>query len=137
MKKYFVTNYQHPVSAAAVALEEFGQVSSGAPELTFENGPLRVRVGFTSRTAFAGQLVRFFAQFSLQHGWHIYGVPLLEGYTATSIEFEDPAIIRQDLTYPEPEMVQLPLLNQLVPMYSGSVGIQGTLLLKFHCRKAN
>lgn len=131
VKKYFVPNYQHRVTAAAVALEEFGQVSSSAPEVALESGPLRVRVGFPSRTAFAGQEVRFFARFTLQPGWHIYGAPVPEGYTATSIEFESPAIIREDLTLPEPEMVQLPLLNQVVPVYTGSVEIQGTLLLKF------
>jgi len=71
VKKYFVPNYQHRVTAAAIALEEFGQVSSGAPEVAFESGPLRVRVGFPARTAFAGQEVRFFARFALQPGWHI------------------------------------------------------------------
>ena len=131
VKKYFVPNYQHRVTAAAVALDQFGQVSNGAPEVTIESGPARVRIGFASRMAFAGQEVRFFARFTMQPGWHIYGAPLPDGYTATSVEFEDPAIIGQNLTYPEPEMVELPLLNQLVPVYRGSVEIQGTLLLKF------
>jgi hypothetical protein len=130
-KKYFVPNYQHRVTAAAVALEEFGQVSSGAPEITLESGPLSVRVGFPSPTAFAGQEVRFFARFALQPGWHIYGAPVPEGYTATSVEFEGPAVIRQHVTLPEPDMVQLPLLDQRVPVYSSSAEIQGTLLLKF------
>jgi peroxiredoxin len=131
VKKYFVPNYQHRVTAAAVALEEFGQVSCHAPEIALDSGPLRVRVGFPSRTAFAGQEVRFFARLTLQPGWHIYGAPVSEGYTATSVEFEGPAVIRQHVTLPEPEMVQIPLLNQRVPVYMRPVEIQGTLLLKF------
>lgn len=131
IKKYFVPSYQHRVTAAAVALEQFGQVSGRAPEIAFERGPVGVRIGLSSATAFAGQEVRFFARFVLQPGWHIYGTHSPEGCTATSIEFEGSAVMRQDLRLPEPEMIQFPSLNQKVPVYSGSVEIQGTLLLRY------
>jgi len=63
---------------------------------------------FPSRTAFGGQKARFFARFTLEPGCHIYGAPLPERYIATSIEFGGPAVAHQDVTWPEPEMVEIP-----------------------------
>lgn len=131
LKKYFVPNYQHRVTASAVAFREFGEADGDAPLITLESGALRVQIGFPSRSAFAGQEIGFFARFTLQLGWHVYGLPLPEGYTPTSIEFEGSAVIRQEVTLPKPQMLELPLLNEALPVYSGSFEILGTLLLKF------
>jgi hypothetical protein len=131
VKKYFVPNYQHRVTASAVALREFGEVNSDAPEVTLESGALRVQIGLPSRRAFAGQEVSFFARFTLQPGWHTYGFPVPSGYTPTSIEIDSPAVIAQRVTLPKPETVEFPLLNQALPVYSDPFEIQGTLLLKF------
>jgi AhpC/TSA family/Disulphide bond corrector protein DsbC len=129
--KYFVSNYQHRVTASAVALREFSEVSGDAPGVDLESGALRARIGLSSRRAFAGQEVGFFARFTLQPGWHTYGLPLPEGHTATSIEFDGPAVARQDVTWPQPEIVEFPLLNEALPVYSGLFEIRGRLLLKF------
>ena len=67
----------------------------------------------------------------MQPGWHIYGLPLPEGYTATSIALEGPAVIRQEVTLPAPELLEFPALREALPAYSGSFEIQGTLLLRF------
>lgn len=67
----------------------------------------------------------------MKPGCHIYGAPLPERYTATSIEFEGPAVAHQDVTWPEPEMVEFPVLKEIPPVYSGWFEIQGTLLFKF------
>jgi hypothetical protein len=131
VKKYFVPNYQHRVTSSAVALREFGEVNSDAPIVTLESGALRVQIGLPSRRVFAGQEVSFFARFTLQPGWHIYGLPLPEGYTATSIALEGPAVIRQEVTLPAPELLEFPALREALPAYSGSFEIQGTLLLRF------
>lgn len=131
LKKYFVPNYQHRVTASAVALREFGEAKTDASEVTLEIGALRVQIGFPSRNVFAGQEICFFARFTLQPGWHIYGSPLPNGYTPTSVEFEHPAVIRQEITLPKPEMLEFPLLKEALPVYGGSFEILGTLLLKF------
>jgi hypothetical protein len=70
---------------------------------------LCVQIGLPSRRAFAGQEVSFFARFTLQPGWHIYGLPVPEGYTATSIEFESPAVVAQKVTLPKPETLEFPV----------------------------
>lgn len=137
VKNYFVPNYQHRVAASTVALREFGEVSGDSPVITLESGALGARIGLSSRRAFAGQEVGFFARFTLQRGWYTYGLPLPEGHTATSIEFDGPAVVRQDARWPEPETVVFPLLNEALPVYSGSFELGGRLLLKFRCPTAN
>ena len=130
VRKYFVPNYQHRVSGSAVALREFGTVDRDAPGVTLESGALAVRIGFPSAKAFAGQEVGFFAQFALEPGWHIYGSPLPEGYTATSVTFESANIMRQRLELPVAEMLNFPSLGETLPVYSGTFQGTGTLLLK-------
>jgi len=131
VKKYFVPNYQHRVTGAAVALREFGTVRPDAPSVTLESGSVAVRIGFPSAKAFAGQEVGLFAQFALQPGWHIYASPLPERYTATSITFEGPSVVRQELELPAPKMLNIPALGETLPVYSGTFQGIGTLLLKY------
>jgi hypothetical protein len=130
VKKYFVPNYQHRVTGSAVALREFGAVSRDAPSLTLKSGALGVQIGFPSAKAFAGQEVSFFAHFALQPGWHIYGSPLPEAYTTTSITFESPSVLKQKLELPRAEMLNIPALGETLPVYSGSFKGVGNLLLK-------
>src|SRR5262249_9173689 len=131
VNKYFVPNYQHRVTASSVALREFGERSHDAPFAALESGGLSAQIGLASGRGFAGQEIGFVARFALQPGWHIYGQPLPEGYTVTSVEFQGPAVVRQEVTWPEPEMIELPLLNQTLPVFSSSFEARGRLLLKF------
>jgi len=130
VRKYFVANYQHRVSGAAVALREFGTANPDAPAVTLKSGALAVRIGFPSAKAFAGQEVAFFAEFALQPEWHTYGTPLPPGYTATSIAFESPSVVSQYLELPPPQMLHIPILGETLPIYTGSFQGLGTLLLK-------
>jgi thioredoxin:protein disulfide reductase len=131
MKKYFVENYQHRVTASAVALEQFGESGGDAPNVTLQSGALRAQIGLASRRAFAGQEIRFFARFTLQPGWHVYGTPLPETYTPVSVSFEDPAVERQEVDLPQPSVLRFALLNESLPVYSSLFEIQGRLLLRF------
>jgi len=130
VKKYFVPNYQHRVTGSAVALREFGTVDRDAPTVTLESGALAVQIGFPSAKAFAGQEVGFFAHFTLRPGWHIYGHPLPEAYTGVSITFEGPNVTRQKLELPSAQILGFPILDEVLPVYSGSFEAIGTLLLK-------
>ena len=131
IRKYFVPNYQHRVTGSAVALREFGAASENATTVTLQSGAVVVQIGFASDSAFAGQEVSFHADFTLEPGWHVYGAPLPEGYTTTSIVFDDPRVAEQSLQLPEPEMLEIPALNETLPVYSGSFQGVGSLLLKF------
>jgi hypothetical protein len=131
IRKYFVPNYQHRVSASAVALQEYGTVAENAAMITLQSGALTVRVGLSGDKAFAGQEVSFFASFELEAGWHVYGTPLPKAYTATSIVFDDPRIVRQSFELPEAEPLEIAALGETLPVYSGSFQGLGSLLLKF------
>lgn len=129
-KKYFVPNYQHRVSGSAIALREFGSLDPDAPVVTIESGALEVQIGSPSTKAYAGQEVAYFARFALQPGWHVYGDSVTAGYTATSITFEGPNVVRHTLELPKAEVLHLPNLRETVAVYSGSFQAMGSLLLK-------
>jgi hypothetical protein len=130
VRKYFVTNYQHRVTGSAIALREFGTAARGAG-VTLRNGPLTVKVGFPAAKAFAGQEVSFFADFTLEPGWHAYGSPLPDGYRPVEVVFEDPRVVRQSLELTAAETVTFAAPGEPLPVYSGSFRGVGSLLLKF------
>jgi hypothetical protein len=131
IRKYFVPSYLHRVTASAVALREFGTVSADAPVIALRSGALMVEVGLSGAKAFAGQEVGFFARFTLEPGWHVYGALLPDAYTATSITFDDPRIIRQSFELPEAHPMVIAALGESLPVYSGSFQGMGSLLIKF------
>jgi AhpC/TSA family/Thiol:disulfide interchange protein DsbD, N-terminal len=131
IRKYFVENYQHRVTGAAVVLREFGTVADGAELITLKGGALTVQIGLSGSQAFAGQEISFFANFQLEPEWHVYGTPLPAAYTATSVTFDDPNIIRQSFELPEARPLTIPALGETLPVYSGSFRGLGALLLKF------
>jgi len=131
IRKYFVPNYQHRVTASAIVLREFGAASDGAPIVTLRRGALTAKVGLSAAKAFAGQEIGFFAKFTLKPGWHIYGTPLPETYTTTSVAFDDAKIIRQSFELPPAVPMQIAALGETIPVYSGSFQGVGSLLLRF------
>ncbi len=130
-RKYFVPNYQHRVTGSAVALREFGTADAGAGLVSIKSGMLRVQIGLASGSAYAGQELALFAKFVLEPGWHIYGSPLPDGYTATSVVLDDPKVIRQSFQLPQATPVQIASMQEVLPVYSASFEGVGSLLLKF------
>lgn len=131
VRKYFVPNYQHRVTASAVVLREFGVASDDAPVVTLRSGALTVEVGLSSAKAFAGQELGFFAKFNLEPGWHVYGAPLPEAYTTTSVIFDGPQIVRQFFDLPSAVPLPNGVLKETLPVYVGSFRGVGSLLLRF------
>lgn len=131
IRQYFVPNYQHRVTASAVVLREFGAAGEDAATVTLRSSALTVEIGLSSGKAFAGQEISFFAKFELELGWHVYGTPLPEAYTATSITFDDSKIVGQSFELPEAPPMKIAALGEMLPVYDGSFQGQGSLLLKF------
>ena len=131
IRKYFVPNYQHRVTASAVVLREFGAVGEDAATVTLRSSALTVEIGLSGGKAFAGQEISFFARFTLQPGWHVYGAPVPDAYTATSITFDDSKTVRQSFELPEARPMKIAALGETLPVYDGSFQGQGSLLLKF------
>jgi len=131
IRKYFVANYQHRITASEVVLREFGVIGGDAPVVVLSSGALTVELTLSSGRAFAGQEIGFSAKFQLEPGWHVYGKPLPAAYTVTSIEFDDPKVVRQSFELPEAELMENATLHETLPVYSGSFQAVGSLLLKF------
>jgi hypothetical protein len=130
-RKYFVPNYQHRVTGSAVALREFGTADAVAGLVNLKSGAVTAQIGLASGYAFAGQELGFFAKFRLEPGWHVYGSPLPDGYTATSVVFDDPKVIRQSFQLPPATPIEIASLQEVLPVYSASFEGVGSLLLKF------
>jgi hypothetical protein len=131
VRKYFVPNYQHRVTASAVVLREFGMANEGAATVTLRDSALAAEIGLSGGKAFAGQEISFFARFKLQPGWHVYGPPLPAAYTAMSITFDDPKVVRQSFELPDAKPINIVALGEILPVYDGAFQGQGSLLLKF------
>lgn len=131
VRKYFVPNYQHRVTGAEVALREFGATDADARTVRVHSGAVTIEIGLASATAFAGQELGFFAKFAIEPGWHTYGTPLPEGYTATLVAFDDPKVIGQSFELPAATPTKTASLGEIVPLYGGSFEGRGSLLLKF------
>jgi len=131
IRKYFVPNYQHRVSGSSIVLREFGVVEGDAAVTILRSGAVTVEIALSAAKAFAGQEIGFSAQFNLEPGWHIYGTPLPASYTATSITFDDPKVIRQSFTLPKAQPMDIPVLAETLPAYSDSFQAVGSLLLRF------
>jgi len=130
-RKYYVPNYQHRVTASAVVLREFGRAGEDAARVTLRSGAVTAEIGLSGAKAFAGQEISFYANFNLESGWHVYGTPLPNAYTSTSITFDDPKIISQSFKLPEARRMEIPVLGETLPVYEGTFQGQGSLLLKF------
>ena len=102
-----------------------------AAMVTLRSGALTVKIELSGGKAFAGQEVGFRANFQLEPGWHVYGAPLPDAYTAVSITFDDPKITRQSFALPAAQPMEMAALGETLPVYSGSFEGRGSLLLKF------
>jgi hypothetical protein len=92
VRKYFVPNYQHRVTGAAVVLREFG-AAGDASVVTMKSGAVTVKIGLASARAFAGQELGYFARFALEPGWHVD--------PSASIVFNDPNVLTQTFSFPQ------------------------------------
>ena len=54
IRKYFVENYQHRVTASAVVLHEFGVVGEQAPMITLQSGALTLEIGLSGAERVCG-----------------------------------------------------------------------------------
>ena len=101
IRKYFVPNYQHRVTASAVVLREFGAIGEGARVSNSAERRAHCRNWIFWRKGICGPGDRLLCE--LQAGarmarvWHTSS----NAYTAISIAFDDPGIARQSFDLPE------------------------------------
>jgi hypothetical protein len=116
------------VASSTILLDQFGV--AGAKSVALEAEDLRVVIAPTTDHSVAGQEIGIAADFAVAPGWHIYGQPLPENYTATAIEFEGDTVASQVLEFPAAEKVTFAALGEMLPVYHGNFRAKGKLLIR-------
>jgi hypothetical protein len=128
-EKFFLPDYQTRISGSEVLLRNFaGSVGENATVIQAED--LRVTVRLSNARSFGGHRLGFEVEFALEPGWHIYGSPLPENYSPTSLKFDDELVANQSLDFPKPTLVKFDALGETLPVYQGDFKAVGELLLK-------
>jgi hypothetical protein len=95
-----------------------------------DGGDLKARFTLLEAQLCSGQRAAFVVDFDIAPGWHIYGQPLPEDYTPTSVIFDNDLLSGQDLNLPKPVPVKFELLGETLPVYQGHFQAPGTITLQ-------
>lgn len=127
--KMFVPDYRYRPSPTEILLNSYGKIlGKGVAESATDE--LAARVLLSSDRAYWGQELAVTLNLSLTPGWHIYGEPLPDNYTATSITFDDEFVEHQEFDWPKANPVKLASLNESLPVYDGKFSVSGRLLTR-------
>jgi len=91
---------------------------------------VKARIALSNASAISGQRVGVIINFDIAPGWHIYGKPLPEEYTPTTVTFDKDLLSAQNLDFPKPTPVKFDLLGETLPVYQGRFKAVGDILLR-------
>jgi hypothetical protein len=126
--KQFLDDFRERPTASEVLLKDFGV--AGGQKVIIRADEVEAAVQFSAVKAFAGQELGVAVDFSVKPPWHVYGEPLPQNYTPTSVRFDDASVSRQSLTFPKPQPVKIASLGEVLPVYNGNFRAAGALVLK-------
>ena len=113
------------------AAEDQNGVRPNSPTLTLvDAGEVKARIALSHAHALSGQRVGVIINFNIAPGWHIYGKPLPEEYTPTTVTFDKDLLSRQNLDFPKPTPVKFELLGETLPVYQGQFKAVGDIFLR-------
>lgn len=128
-EKLFLPDYQERPTASQVVLTDSGSpIDANGATVTADD--VEAKIMLSGARAYSGNELGVAIDFTVGPGWHIYGQPLPEGYTPTSVKFDDALISAQQITFPKPMPVKFELLGETLPVYQGNFKAMGTLRLK-------
>jgi DsbC/DsbD-like thiol-disulfide interchange protein len=125
----FLPDFETRPSASEMLLTHYG-IPAAANGLSVTVEDVRATIIVSDKRVFGGQRLGFVVNFKIAPGWHIYGEPLPEGYTPTSVKFDNALVASQSLTLPKPKPVKFELLGEVLPVYEGEFKGEGYILLK-------
>ena len=126
--KYFEDRYQDRYAAPTILLREFGSLA-GTRETAVNAKHLRMK--YYSSTDLARPDLRFtlLADFVLPPKMHVY-TPEVKGYIPIQFKIEDsPNYTAKPPDYPKGELLLLPAINEIVPVYQDKFRISQDVVL--------
>jgi len=127
--KVFLGDYQDRPSASEVLLKDFA-TSVGDNSVTINAGDVTAKVKLSDTRCYSGQQLGVAIEFEIAPGWHIYGQPLQEGYTPTTVRFDDDIVASQRIDFPKPASLHFETLGETFPVYTGSFKALGNVRFK-------
>jgi DsbC/DsbD-like thiol-disulfide interchange protein len=127
--KVFLADYQERPTASQVLLTDF-DTSVGNNGVVVKADDVTARVILSDARSFSGHQLGLAVDFDVAPGWHIYGNPVPQEYTPTSVKLDDDLVSAQSLNFPKPTPVKFELLGETLPVYQGAFKTAGSVLLK-------
>ncbi len=117
--KYFEDDYRQRYTAADLLMHQFGVIPAQAKS-DVEGKQLRLTAAASNAVVTVGQRVALTLDIELKPNMHVYA-PGVESYIPIDWTMkESDADTVHDASFPKPEMLHLPAIDETVPAYTGS-----------------
>src|SRR5262249_32807665 len=126
--KHFLPNYQTRPTAAGILLNDFDE-TSGGPVVTIAADDVQATMSLSNDETAPGTELGVAVTIVIAPGWHLYGTPLPENYTATTVTFSDEFVSDQALSLPPPTPLEFKALGETLPVYEKTIQAKGTILI--------
>ena len=114
--KYFENRYQDRYSTPSILLKEYGSVA-GTRDTMVKNDYMEMHFYATSDVARPNLRLTLVGDFILGPKMHVY-TPEVKNYIPIKWELEPSAnFVAKDVAYPKGQMLMLPAINEIVPVY--------------------
>lgn len=127
--KVFLADYQERPTASQVLLTEY-KTAVGNNGVVVKADDMTAKIVLSDVRSFSGQQLGIAVDFDLAPGWHVYGNPVPDEYTPTTVKLDDDLISAQSLVFPKPTPVKFELLGETLPVYQGAFRAAGFVRLK-------
>jgi DsbC/DsbD-like thiol-disulfide interchange protein len=124
------TPFSSQIAAANESRGPSGQPMGSQTKVVVDANEVRARIALSEARALSGQRVGVIIDFDIAPGWHVYGKPLPEEYTPTTVTFDKDLLSAQKLDFPQPKPVKFELLDETLPVYQGHFKVVGDILLR-------
>ena len=118
--KFFEENYTQRFTAGEIAVRYLGK-DLDAPRTQIETDHLALSSWASDEIVAGGQRVALVLDIDLKEGMHVYA-PGIDGYIPVDWTMEEVSgLVNYSPSYPESEKLHLPAIEEIVPVYQGSV----------------
>ena len=126
--KYFLKDFEDRTSMPTILFKEFGSIA-GTRETAIHTDLLDLKTYSTMDTVRPDVHITLVADFTLKPNMHVYA-PGVEHYIPISFDLDRSPYFKPDpAVYPKSEMVNLPIINETVPVYRGTFHITRDIAL--------